>query len=195
MSTAFFHTIPLTSRTCPAALNSDPIRFARTKALEVSVSIIIIFNLLIYQYRLCEVECNGPNFFSYPQVCCTIPLFSSLLVFGSLHCPSCIPSAKSALSRLSIDPVSVEVSVTQQSVKVTSPRGVSRSEMCAALYDAGFDVENESGDYVLSSSPSSLLPAAFHLPKRRSRHLRTCMRCTGLATRATHASRRRAQKP
>lgn len=101
-----------------------------------------------------------------------------IINLNSIHCPSCVPSIKSALSRLSIDPVSVEVSVTQQSVKVTSPpHGVSRSEMYTALYDAGFDVENEFGDYIQSASHSSLVPAMFYLRKRKRRHLRTCNAC------------------
>jgi P-type Cu+ transporter len=109
---------------------------------------------------------------------CTYTSILSVINPGSLHCSSCIPSIKGTLSHLSIDPVSVEVSVTQQSVKITSPpHGVSCYEIYAALYDAGFDVENELGDYILSASRSSFLPAAFHLRKRKRRHLRTCNAC------------------
>ena len=52
-----------------------------------------------------------------------------------------------------------------------------KSEMVAVLYDAGFDIENEFGDYVHSASRSSMLPAAFHLRKRKRRHLQTCNAC------------------
>jgi P-type Cu+ transporter len=81
------------------------------------------------------------------------------------------------LRLLSIDPASVTVSVSQQSVDVVSPSQISRPQIYAALYDAGFEVETESGDNIASASGSSWLNVAIQTRKRQRQHLRTCKEC------------------
>ena len=96
---------------------------------------------------------------------------------SSLHCPSCVPSIEGALSRLSIDPASISVSVTQQSVNLVTPPHVSRSQIYTTLYDAGFEVESEPGINLVSASGSSWLTIAIESRKRKRQHLRTCDAC------------------
>ena len=81
------------------------------------------------------------------------------------------------MSRLSINPDSITVSAAEQTVNVVSPPHVSRPQIYAALYDAGFEVEIESGDNPLSASGSSWLSVAIESRKRKQQHLRTCEAC------------------
>ena len=62
-------------------------------------------------------------------------------------------------------------------MNVVSPPQVSRPQIYAALYDAGFEVEIESGDNPVSASGSSWLSVAIESRKRKRQHLRTCEAC------------------
>ena len=65
-------------------------------------------------------------------------------------------------------------------MSVVSPPQVSRPQIYAALYDAGFEVEIESGDIPLSASGSSWLSGAIKSQKRKRKHLRTCEACKSM---------------
>ena len=62
-------------------------------------------------------------------------------------------------------------------MNVVCPPQVSRPQIYAALYDAGFEVEIESGDNAVSASGSSWLSVAIESRKRKRQHLRTCEAC------------------
>ncbi|TRM67629.1 E1-E2 ATPase-domain-containing protein [Schizophyllum amplum] len=94
---------------------------------------------------------------------------------ANLHCSSCVDAIHECLSRLDPPPLSVEVSVVLQTVRVYHHQALAPATVAGAIEDAGFDV--------LDADPG---PSRLSDAERQRRHLLECAQCKqeaeGIAT-------------
>ena len=87
---------------------------------------------------------------------------------SNLHCSSCVDAIQECLSVLDPPPLSVEVSIVLQTVRVYHHHALSPTTIAQAIEDAGFDV--------VDADPG---PSRLSASERHRRHLEECSQCTG----------------
>ncbi|PFH52706.1 hypothetical protein AMATHDRAFT_1765 [Amanita thiersii Skay4041] len=96
---------------------------------------------------------------------------------SNLHCGSCTRVIEECIAAVSPKPLSVQVSVAQQTVRVVYDSAPPLEAIQAALLDEGFDLSNRPlgipGRLAIGVSSSSLVT----LQGRPGRHQRSCLQC------------------
>uniref|UniRef100_D8PPD2 HMA domain-containing protein n=1 Tax=Schizophyllum commune (strain H4-8 / FGSC 9210) TaxID=578458 RepID=D8PPD2_SCHCM len=85
---------------------------------------------------------------------------------SNLHCSSCVDAIQECLSVLDPPPLSVEVSIVLQTVRVYHHQALSPTTIAQAIEDAGFDV--------VDADPG---PSRLSATERHRRHLEECSQC------------------
>ncbi|KAL1730664.1 E1-E2 ATPase-domain-containing protein [Schizophyllum commune] len=85
---------------------------------------------------------------------------------SNLHCSSCVDAIQECLSVLDPPPLSVEVSIVLQTVRVYHHQALSPTTISQAIEDAGFDV--------VDADPG---PSRLSASERHRRHLEECSQC------------------
>ncbi|KAL1694407.1 hypothetical protein GGG16DRAFT_47019 [Schizophyllum commune] len=85
---------------------------------------------------------------------------------SNLHCSSCVDAIQECLSVLDPPPLSVEVSIVLQTVRVYHHQALSPTTIAQAIEDAGFDV--------VDADPG---PSRLSASERHRRHLEECSQC------------------
>ncbi|KAL1747492.1 E1-E2 ATPase-domain-containing protein [Schizophyllum fasciatum] len=85
---------------------------------------------------------------------------------SNLHCSSCVDAIQECLSVLEPAPLSVEVSIVLQTVRVYHEQDLHPAAIAQAIEDAGFDV--------VDADPG---PSRLSAAERQRRHLEECAQC------------------